>query len=273
MSNNSIPVEITAIVLISNPRNILWMSEFQSGLGYHAKSAPDTIYLLDTETTGLRGGEFDLDPKIYASDPNEGDRLDALNWNAMGDLVLDIGICEISLSRGTVKPVFSSVVGYDTELWDESKVNSWIFDNSSLKLADVASAPRLSKVVADVKRMLMGKWVTSYNVQFDLDRFLYKFPWNMKGIIREVRDPMFSAAEVCKLENKDPNIKSYRFPRLEYAYEKILDGKDPAGINGPQAHRAMSDAMMASYVLLQMYKDGKYDPMDFTGRHSFELSS
>ncbi len=249
------------------------MSDFQSGLGYRAKSAPDTVFLLDTETTGLNGVGFDTDPKIYASDPREGNRLDALNWNAIGDLVLDIGICEISFSKGTVKPVYSSVVGYDTDMWDEAKVNSWIFENSSLKITDVAAAPRLSKVVAEVRKVLMGKWVTSYNVQFDLDRFLYRFPWNMKGVFREVRDPMFSAADVCKLPNKDPNIKAYRYPRLEYAYDKILDGKDPAGINGPQAHRAMSDAKMASYVLLQMYKDGKYDPMDFTGRHSFELSS
>ena len=43
------------------------------------------------------------------------------------------------------------------------------------------------------------------------------------------------------------------------AYSKIVEG-DPAGIHGTQNHRALSDAQMASYVMIQMFRDGNYEP-------------
>jgi len=245
------------------------MSDFQTGLDYFNDYKPDKIYLLDTETTGLKGGEFDRDPNFRpATDPSESTYLDSLNWNKYGDLVLDIGVCELSLKKGTVRDVYSSIVGYDTEIWSEEKRKSWIFENSDLRLEDVQKAPRLSKVVKDVTEILSGHWVTSYNVQYDLDKFLYRFPWNLKGSFKEVRDPMFSATEICKLKSPLYEVKSYRYPKLEYAYEKILEGADPAGIEGVQDHRALSDARMASHLLLKMYREGTYDPLDFGPRHS-----
>lgn len=245
------------------------MSDFQSGLDLFMEMKPDRIFLLDTETTGLRGGLFDRDPKMRpATDPAESTPLDALNWNNYGDLVLDIGICEISLSKGTVKDVYSSVVGYDTEIWGEEKRHSWIFENSDLKIEDVARAPRLSKVIREVTDLLKGAWVTSYNVQYDLDKFLYMFPWCLKGQFREVRDPMFSAQAICKLKSQYYEVSEYRYPKLDYSYKTILEGEDPAGIEGVQDHRALSDARMASHLLLKMYRDGQYDPLDFSGRHS-----
>lgn len=98
------------------------MSEFQTGLDLFSERRPDNIILLDTETTGLNGG-------LYAKDPGfrptcrDGSvpRLDSLDWNRYGDLVLDIGMCEISLKNGTVKDLYSSIVGYDTDLWRDDK--------------------------------------------------------------------------------------------------------------------------------------------------------
>lgn len=245
------------------------MSDFQTGLDLYMDEKPDRIVLLDTETTGLDGALYDKDPGFRAAEPHDGTpKLDALDWNRYGDVVLDIGMCEISLSEGTVKDLYSSIVGYDTDLWNERKRNSWIFSNSDMTLEAVSAAPRLSKVLEDVKRILKDRWVTSYNVQYDLDKFLYKFPWNLKGSFREVRDPMFSAKNILKLPSQYYGVKDYRYPKLELAYEKILDGEDPAGIHKHQDHRALSDARMASHVLLRMYREGLYDPLDYSGRHS-----
>lgn len=243
------------------------MSDFQTGLDLFSEEVPDRIILLDTETTGLDGAMYERDPGFRPAGGG-GSRLDSLDWNRYGDLVLDIGMCEISLSRGTVRDLYSSVVGYDTDRWNDRMRGSWIFSNSDMTLEDVRSAPRLSKVVSDAKGLLGGRWVTSYNIQYDMDKFLYRFPWNLRGAFREVRDPMFSAAEICKLKNQYYGMASYRYPKLEYAYETILGGEDPAGIRRHQDHRALSDARMASHVLLRMYRDGMYDPLDFTGRHS-----
>ena len=45
----------------------------------------------------------------------------------------------------------------------------------------------------------------------------------------------------------------------DYAYSTITEG-DPAGIDGAQTHRALSDARMASHLMIRMFRDGTYEP-------------
>jgi DNA polymerase-3 subunit epsilon len=71
-------------------------------------------------------------------------------------------------------------------------------------------------------------------------------------------DIMKAATDVCKLPSEFYGV-SYRFPKLDNAYKMIVNG-DPAGTGEKQSHRALSDARMASYVMVEMYKTGKYRP-------------
>lgn len=190
------------------------------------------IYVLDTETTGLKGAPIDL--------------------------VVDIGIAKVDLEKGSVSKVYDSVVGYDVNEWDDYLSNAWIFTNTDMTLDMVADAPPVVKVIDDVRRILRGKSVTSYNVQYDMDKFLYKEPWNLKGTFNECKDIMLAAKDVCKLPSMY-HEGDYRYPKLDYAYKTIVEG-DPAGIHGNQDHRAYSDAIVASYVMIQMYRDGQYKP-------------
>ena len=192
----------------------------------------DEIYVLDTETTGLEGA-----PK---------------------DLVVDIGICRVSFNDGTVEDVYSSVVGYDTSEWDDYLKNAWIFENTDMTLGMVEEAPRALHVIDEVRRILRRKPVTSYNTEYDFGKFLYEEPWDMRGWFVECYDIMKAATEVCKIPSEYYG-RSYRYPKLDYAYSKIVDG-DPAGIHGHQDHRALSDARMASYVMIELQKAGLYHP-------------
>ncbi|MDR2846461.1 MAG: 3'-5' exonuclease [Candidatus Methanoplasma sp.] len=193
---------------------------------------PDEIFVLDTETTGLDGG-----PK---------------------DVVVDIGICAVDLSKGKVRDVYASVVGYDITEWNEVRKKAWIFENTDLTLDMVASAPPQDKVKRDVIEKLRGKKVTSYNVPFDMDKFLYREPWGFKGLFKESTDIMKAATLVCKLPSQYYE-REYRFPKLDHAYSKIVED-DPAGIGEKQDHRALSDARMASYVMIKMFGNGDYLP-------------
>lgn len=248
------------------------MSDFHTGLEQF--EVPDTILVLDTETTGLNGAKYKCDPfidpffKKSSIDFNDDDRIDSLNWSRYGDIVVDIGICEVSLSKKTVKPVYSSIVGYNTDTWTNDMKSSWIFENTDLTVEEVGSAKPISQVKREVSALIKDKWLTTYNVQYDLDKFLYKFPWNLKGSFNECRDIMFSAKYVCKLKSQYYGISDYRYPKLDYAYAHILHGEDPAGIHGVQDHRALSDAKVASYVMIELFNNGEYDPLDFRGRHS-----
>jgi len=193
---------------------------------------PKEIYVVDTETTGLEGG------------PN--------------DLVVDIGVCSVDISRGTVRDVYSSVVGYDITEWNENRTKAWIFENTDLTLEDVAAARPFFRVKEDIIRILRGKVVTSYNVPFDMDKFLFKEPWCLRGMFFICTDIMKAATEVCKLPSELYGV-SYRFPKLDYAYRTIVKD-DPVGIGDKQDHRALSDAKVASYVMIELYRTGNYIP-------------
>ncbi|MDO5852481.1 MAG: 3'-5' exonuclease [Thermoplasmata archaeon] len=192
----------------------------------------DEIYVLDTETTGLQG--------------------------APRDLVVDVGICRVSLSEGTVDDVYSSVLGYETDEWDDYLREAWIFQNTDMTLEMVEEAPPALTVIDDVRRILRGKPVTAYNTGYDFGKFLYEEPWNMRGWFVECADIMVAATPVCKVPSEYYG-RQYKFPKLDYAYAKIVDG-DPAGIHGVQDHRALSDARMASHLMIAMSRNGQYRP-------------
>jgi len=103
------------------------------------------VYVLDTETTGLRGGPTDL--------------------------VVDIGVSKVDFDRRKVEPVYSSIVGY-TEDEMRGKENSWIFQNTDLTVDDVLGAPPFEEVRTAVLDAVRGKKLTTYNTSFDLDKFL-----------------------------------------------------------------------------------------------------
>lgn len=189
------------------------------------------IYVLDTETTGFDG---------Y---PN--------------DVVVDIGIATADLKTGEVKDVYSSIVGYDISVWSKEKKKSWIFENSSLTLDEVAKAPPIKRVSNEVNEILKGHCVTSYNTGFDLNKFLYSEPWNLDGKIIECTDIMKAAMNVCRIQS--PMHEGYKFPKLIEAYHKMCPD-DPENLCGTQDHRALSDARVASHVLLSMHNEGLYDP-------------
>ena len=172
---------------------------------------PKEIYVLDTETTGLDGGPLDL--------------------------VVDIGICAVDLERGKIRDVYSSVVGYDVTEWDDRRSKAWIFENTDLTLDMVAAAPPIVRVRDAVSKLLTGKTVTSYNVPFDMEKFLYREPWCMRGTFNVCTDIMKAATDVCKLPSQYYGL-GYRFPKLDHAYKTILDS-DPAGVGDKQDHRAL----------------------------------
>ena len=186
------------------------------------------VLIIDTETTGLTGA-----PK---------------------DKVVDIAICRIVLGEDKVEKLYSSVVGHDTAQWDNELKNSWIFENTDMTLEMVNGAPPEEKVVKEVAGIINGQNATSFNFSYDFDKFLYREPWYLYGKFIPFRCIMLASRDVCKL----PGLYGeYKWPKLEEAYRMIVKG-DPADIRDKQPHRALSDAVMASYILLELHRKGNY---------------
>ena len=197
----------------------------QSELSFFMK--PD-IYVLDTETTGLRGHPYDH--------------------------VVDIAICRVSLRDGNVESVFSSVVGHDISTWDQTTRKAWIFENTDLSLDMVSDAPPIETIVENVRKLLCNQYVTSFNVDFDFRKFLFQPPWNLEHAIELTPCIMKASMPICAIPG---TYDKYKYPKLKEAYEMIVPG-DPAGIEGNQTHRALSDTIMASHILIALDRAGKY---------------
>lgn len=182
------------------------------------------IFVLDTETTGLAG--------------------------APDDLVVDIGIVSADLKTGDIEPVFSTPVGYSESMIRKHE-GAWVFNNTDLNFWQVLKAPGVYKVASRVSELLTGELVTSYNTEFDLDRFLYRDPWNLKNLCFECNCIMTSAWRAF------PNLgRNGFYPKLQVAYDALCPG-DPMNV-GKQRHRALSDAVMAAHVMMELHKRGKY---------------
>lgn len=188
------------------------------------------IFLIDTETTGLEGYPFDY--------------------------VVDVGIVRVDFDSKEVSDVFSSIVGHDVRNWSEYTKSAWIFKNSDLSIEDVMLAPCVELIASQLRGILDGKSVTSYNTAFDFNKFLLHPPYLLdESVCKFARDPMVAATNVCSI----PGIRGFKWPKLEEAYALICP-EDPVGIRGKQDHRALSDARVAGHVVLGLYRMGAYDP-------------
>ena len=204
------------------------------------------VLIIDTETSGLRG--------------------------IPEDRVLEIGIAEYDGDSGKISPVYSEMIRYDDIVEFDSKyVNPdgsrriWIYRNSDMRMEDTLNAAKdLDTVVREVREIVSGKEVTSYNVKFDFGKFLYQEPWNIRNIVTRKIDIMklattkvYELADSDSIEDKGLQERLLR-EREDYPYPekwvrsidayRVLCPEDPMGLEGMR-HRAIDDAVMEGWIL------------------------
>ena len=204
------------------------------------------VLIIDTETTGLRG--------------------------IPEDRVLEIGIAKYDEVSGDISPVYSEMIRYDDIVdFDSKYVNIdgsrgiWIYRNSDMRMEDTLNAAKdLDTVVGEVRDIVSGKEVTSYNVGFDFGKFLYQVPWNIRNIVTRKIDIMklattkvYELADSDSIEDKGLQERLLReredspYPekwvRSIDAY-RVLCPEDPMGLEGMR-HRAIDDAVMEGWIL------------------------
>lgn len=202
------------------------------------------VLIIDTETTGLSGY-----PK---------------------DRVLEIGIAE--LDGGSVRPVYSEIIHYsDIAEFDRKYVNPngsegiWIYRNSDLRMENTLNAAKdVERVAAEVRELVSGREVTSYNVGFDFGKFLFHEPWNLKELCSVPYDIMELATKMVYslaeddmipdkvlqerlLREKEESYHPNKWIRSIDAYRALCPG-DPMGLEGMR-HRAVDDAVMEGWIL------------------------
>ena len=186
----------------------------------------DNIIVIDLETTGLDGYEA-------------------------GDRIVEIGAVNVDFLRKTVTPIYGHTVSYDSPFTPHGR-DSWIFKEGYLTPEECERSPMDEEKSATILATILdGEYVTSYNTEFDLDKFI--LPWFDK-IIPDMLDLGFFRAP-CIMKASGQVMADGLWPSLKVAYSTLI------GTNRTyHEHRALDDAMMAGEVLLSLHKRGLYDP-------------
>lgn len=186
----------------------------------------DNIIVIDLETTGLEG---------YKA----------------GDRIVEIGAANVDFQRKTVTPIYGHPVSYDSPFTPHGR-DSWIFKEGHLTPEEVERSPIDEEKAAMILATIMdGEYVTSYNTEFDLDKFIY--PW-FDEIIPELLDIGFLRAP-CIMKASGQVMANGCWPTLNTAYGTLC-----GGVGRVRWHRALDDAVAAGKVVLELYNRGLYDP-------------
>ena len=194
----------------------------------------NSILVLDLETTGLHG-------------------------IADGDKIVEVSIASVDFTKQTVRPIFTSPVHYDD--LTEKERTSFIFREGYMEPNDVYDAPfDEEKVAAIVANILEGEYVTTFNTEFDLDKFL--MPW-MDQVIPDINVMFFRAPCIMRAADQVAEIPRRMhddmrcWPSLQASY-RTLCASDYDDQLFP--HHAQDDCLMAGRVLLELADRYLYDP-------------
>ena len=156
---------------------------------------------------------------------------------------------------------YDDIVDFDSKYVNiDGSRGIWIYRNSDMRMEDTLNAAKdLDTVVREVREIVSGKEVTSYNVGFDFGKFLYQEPWNIRNIVTRKIDIMklattkvYELADSDSIEDKGLQERLLReredsphpekWVRSIDAY-RVLCPEDPMGLEGMR-HRAIDDAVM-----------------------------
>lgn len=178
-----------------------------------------SIYVLDTETTGLQG-------------------------IAYGDKIVEVGICRVDLDRGKVFPELGRVVHTDL---NPQERESWVFQHTDLTPEDVESSPWSIHQVGRSLIYYEGEVFTAYNEDFDFDRFLHHSPWSF-----------YPPLAPCIMEEcANRYAPDGRWFSAQASYD-LLCPDNPANLSeGKEEHRALSDAVVEGHILLRLLEENE----------------
>lgn len=158
------------------------------------------------------------------------------------DRVCEIGICRVDLGRRTVDSVYSARVFLEEGSFTK-KQRSYFEESTGEPVSILSDGMPLEVVVEDVKALLRGGTVTSFDVSFTIKRFLINEPWD----ISKEMTVMASAgrgipASVLGDRPKNENLA------IESAYSHLFPD-DSACIG--TGRTALDLALRSSYLMLR----------------------
>lgn len=162
------------------------------------------------------------------------------------DLILEIGIVELSLLTGETKILFNSLV--KEPKFGEEHRDTWIFDNSDLKFENIENAPPFENLKQKISEIFNQYPITAYNKAFDLG-FLKARGINVP---KELPCIMLTAQNILKIPYKYDSSR-YKKPNVQESWDFFFPNNEYT-----EKHRAVDDANHEAKILFELYKRGHF---------------
>ena len=172
--------------------------------------------------------------------------IETTGFNPLKELILEIGIVELSLLTGETKILFDSFI--KEQEFGEKHRDAWIFSNSDLKFEDIENAPLFDNLKETINEIFNKYPVTAFNKSFDLG-FL-----KARGINIPIELPciMLTATNICRIPFPSGG-SGYKWPKCQEAWDFFFTDSEYI-----EKHRAADDAIHEAKILFELYKCGQF---------------
>ena len=158
------------------------------------------------------------------------------------DRVCEIGICKVDLDTAIVDSVYSARVLLEPGSFTK-KQRAYFEKTSGEPVEVLLNGTPLNDIVTDVKELLEGKTVTSFDVSFTIKKFLINEPWDISKEMTVMASggrgiPPSALGDDPKNENL----------AITHAYE-LLFPDDSMGIGNGRS--ALDIALKSSFLMLK----------------------
>ena len=177
------------------------------------------IFVLDIETTSLQGA-------------------------TAGGKVLEIGIARVNFDTGKVYPEWGQIINQDLT---PAEHHCWCFENTDLTPEDVINSPvGPVKAAMDMYFRFRDCLFTSYNTDFDFDKYLNQAPYEFK--------PAMAPDIMITCSNQ---YNEGYYAKAQQMYDWLCKDNPAEMPEGKERHRALDDAILEGWILLRAYQDSE----------------
>lgn len=164
--------------------------------------------------------------------------------------VVEIGIVELNIKTGKVKPVFESLCRESGMTAKHRK--SWIFENSDLTVEEVRAAPMFDEIKPKIQEIISKYELgcTAFNHAFDFGHLEHR------GIVfpKKLDCPMKKITPIIKLPSKNGR-GGFKWPSVTESVSFLF----PNNKKYKEAHRGLSDAVDEAEIVFEMIKRGWFE--------------
>ncbi len=164
------------------------------------------------------------------------------------DEILSVGVCAVDPETGDFDSVYHATVSFDPRQLGKTKLD--YAEAQGLKVAELYNGIPEAQAARELKQIVKGQYVTSYDIRQEFSKYLTNDPWDLT-LETHIMPSIMARQPIslrCKTPADEPGI-------IVKAYRRTFRN-DPANVGRDRS--ALALAQMAAELLLDLRVRGKY---------------